>query len=71
MKFEQPTLGDHQIRQTEDRMQQRRALDQSAVAHPLVSKNVLDDFKRVLNRRSNTGLEPLELLAQQPCFRVG
>jgi len=71
VKLEQPTLGDHQIRQSEQRMQLRRVLGQSAIARLLVSKDVLDDVKRMLNLRSNTGLELLELLAQPSCFRIG
>ena len=71
VKLEQPTLGDHQIRQSEQRMQLCRVLGQSAIARLLVSKDVLDDVKRMLNLRSNTGLELLELLAQPSCFRIG
>ena len=71
MKLEEPTRGDHQIRQTKERMQFRRVLGQSAIERPLVSKNVLDDVKRMLNLRSNTGLELLELLAQPSYLRIG
>jgi hypothetical protein len=63
MKLEQPTLGD-QIRRTKEHMKSGHVLGQSAIVRPLVSKNVLDDVKRMLNLRSNTGLKPLELLAQ-------
>ena len=45
MKFEQPTLGDNQIRQSEQRMHLRRVLGHSAIARLLVSKDVLDDVK--------------------------
>jgi len=48
-----------------------RVLRQFAIAPPLVSKDVLDDVKRVLNLRSNIGLELLELLAQPSYFRIG
>ena len=41
MKLEQPTLGDHQIRNAKERMQLRRVLGQSATARPLVSKMFL------------------------------
>ena len=71
MKLEQPTLGDHQIRKAKERMQLRRVLGQSATARPLVSKNVLDDVKRIRNLRSNTSLELLKLLAQPFRFRIG
>ena len=40
MKLEQPTLVDHQFRQIEERMPLRRALGQSSIAHPLVSKKL-------------------------------
>jgi hypothetical protein len=71
VKFEQPTLSDYQIRQSEQGMQLRRVLGQSAIARLLVSEDVLDDVKRMLNLRSNTGLELLELLAQPSCLRIG
>ena len=71
VKLEQPTLGDQQIRQSEQRMQLCRVFGHSAIARLLVSKDVLDDVKRMLNLRSNTGLELLELLAQPSCFRIG
>lgn len=63
MKLEQPTRGDHQTRETNERMPLRRVLGHSAIAHPLVSKNVLDGVKRMLGLCSNTGLEVLALLA--------
>ena len=56
VKLEQSSLCDHQIRQTEERMQRRRVLGQSAIACPLVSKDVLDNVKWMLNLHSNTGL---------------
>jgi len=52
-------------------MQLRRVLGQSAIARLLVSEDVLDDVKRMLNLRSNTGLGLLELLAQPSCLRIG
>ena len=40
VKFEQSTLGDNQIRQSEQRMQLRRVLDQSAIARLLVGTSI-------------------------------
>jgi hypothetical protein len=70
MKRERPTLGTHYICKTKQRIQLRRVLSQSAITRPLGSKSVLDDVKRMLNLRSNTGLELLELLAQPSRHRI-
>ena len=41
--------GDHQIGQTEQRVQPRRVLGQPAIADLLQTKQILDDVKRMLD----------------------
>ena len=73
-KFEQPPLSDHLLRQTEERMRLSRVLGQSVIARLLVSKDVLDDMKRILYLQPITGFKLLGLLgilAQMTGFRLG
>ena len=52
-------------------MQLCRVLGQPPTARLLVSKEVLDDVKRMLNLCSNTGFELLEMIVQPSGFRLG
>jgi len=56
------------VRQSEHRLQMRRALEQSSVARLLIAEVVLDIVKRVLNLGAHTYLELFELLAQPSGF---
>jgi hypothetical protein len=64
-------FGDHQISKAEERTPLLGVLGQFAIARRPVSKNFLDDVKRMLNLSSNTAPARLELLAQLSCFRTG
>jgi hypothetical protein len=63
-ELEQTPLGDHQVRQAEQRHQLRGVLGQSTVTDLLQSEAVLDDMERMLDLGANTGLDRLELVAQ-------
>ena len=65
---EQTPLGDHQIRQAEQRHQLRRVLGQSAVTDLLQSEAVLDDVEGMFDLGANAGLDRFELVAQPVDF---
>jgi len=65
---EQTPLGNHQVRQAEQRHQLRRVLDQSAVTGLLQAEAILDDVEGMLDLGANTGLDRFELVAQQVDF---
>jgi len=59
VKFEQPTLGDRQIRQSEQRMQSRGVPGRATVPNLRKTELTLDDSKRMLNLRPNSGFDSL------------
>ena len=61
-EVKQTSLGDHQIRQSEQRHQLRRVLGQSAVTGLLQPEAILDDVEGVLDLGANTGLDGFELI---------
>lgn len=70
LKCGQTKLGEHDIRQAEERMPPRRALCQSSIARCKLAKDAIDDVSRMLNPRANTGPEPVKLHVQSFCCRV-
>lgn len=61
VKREQGSLGDQQVRETEQREELRGVLGEAVITHLLQSENVLDDAKRMLNLGSDARVGLLDL----------
>ena len=71
MCVSQSPRRDHQVGQTEQRVQPRRVLGQPAIADLLQTKQILDDVKRMLDLGAHTRLQLLEFFEHSPHRVVG
>ena len=71
VKRKQGSLGDQQIRETEQGEKLRGVLSQAAIARLLQSENVFDDVKRMLDFGPDAGLGLLDPLIDPPISVCG
>ena len=63
-ELEQTPLGDHQVRQAEQRHQLRRVLGPAAITNLFQSEAVLDDVEGMFDLGANASLDRFELVVQ-------